>query len=135
MIEPSGRKLAGIFAILLLIALWALLIASASGVIGGWPVLLVPVAAILVAGIRLHCLDTERLLRDGGPRRIACAVPVAKGAEMGWFEHGSTILVFAPPGFALSVTEGEQVRAGVPLMRLPGTDAGSVRRGGLRVVR
>lgn len=36
MIEPSGRKLAGIFGILLLIALWALLIASASGVIGGW---------------------------------------------------------------------------------------------------
>ncbi|MFD1950728.1 archaetidylserine decarboxylase [Sphingomonas arantia] len=91
---------------------------------GGWPVLLVPVAAILVAGIRLHCLDTERLLREGGPRRIACAVPVAKGAEMGWFEHGSTILVFAPPGFALCVAEGEQVRAGVPLMRLPGTDAG-----------
>ena len=40
MIEPSGRKLAGIFGILLLIALWALLIASASGVIGGWPVLI-----------------------------------------------------------------------------------------------
>ena len=36
MIEPSGRKLAGIFGILLLIALWALLIASASAVIGGW---------------------------------------------------------------------------------------------------
>ena len=86
---------------------------------GGWPLLLVPVAAILVAGIRLHCLDTERLLRDGGPRRIDCAVPVAKGAEMGWFEHGSTILLFAPPGFALCVAEGDPVRAGVALMRMP----------------
>ena len=86
---------------------------------GEWPLLLVPVAAILVAGIRLHCLDTEKLLREGGPRRIDCAVPVAKGAEMGWFEHGSTILLFAPPGFDLCVAEGERIRAGVALMRLP----------------
>ena len=26
---------------------------------------------------------------------------VAKGQELGWFEHGSTIIVFAPRGFAL----------------------------------
>ena len=38
--EPSGRKLAGIFAILLLIALWALLIATFAPAIGSWPVLL-----------------------------------------------------------------------------------------------
>ncbi|SFR77374.1 archaetidylserine decarboxylase [Sphingomonas jatrophae] len=81
--------------------------------------LLVPVAAILVAGIRLHFLDTERLLRDGGPRRVACAAEVKRGQEMGWFEHGSTIIVFAPPGFALTdgVGEGRRIRAGEALMR------------------
>ncbi|WP_076068435.1 archaetidylserine decarboxylase [Sphingomonas montana] len=97
---------------------------------GGWPLLLVPVAAILVAGIRLHCLDTEKLLREGGPRRIPCAVSVVKGAEMGWFEHGSTILLFAPKGFALCATEGTQIRAGTALMRLPVRDEGVAGRQG-----
>ena len=39
MTEPSWRKPAGIFLILLLIAAWAALIASLAGAIGGWPVL------------------------------------------------------------------------------------------------
>jgi phosphatidylserine decarboxylase len=40
---------------------------------------------------------------------------------MGWFQHGSTILVFAPRGFRLheSLREGGVVRVGEPLMRLP----------------
>jgi phosphatidylserine decarboxylase len=40
---------------------------------------------------------------------------------MGWFEHGSTIIVFAPDGFALcnNVREGDIIRAGQPLMHLP----------------
>ena len=37
--EPSGRKLAGIALIVALIALWALLVASLSGTVGSWPVL------------------------------------------------------------------------------------------------
>ena len=50
MIEPSGRKLAGISAILALIAIWALLIASHAQVVGGWPVL-VQAIFYLVAGM------------------------------------------------------------------------------------
>ena len=86
---------------------------------GGEPILLVPVAAILVASIRLAFLDTERTLREGGPRRIACDVAVAKGAEMGWFEHGSTIILFTPPDFALAddIREGQPIRAGAALLR------------------
>jgi phosphatidylserine decarboxylase len=46
---------------------------------------------------------------------------VQKGAEMGWFEHGSTIIVFAPRGFTLcdGVREQRIIRMGQPLMRLP----------------
>ena len=36
-----------------------------------------------------------------GAERIACDARLAKGEEMGWFEHGSTIIVFAPPGMTL----------------------------------
>ena len=37
MTEPSWRKPAGIFAILVLIAAWAVLVASLSGTVSGWP--------------------------------------------------------------------------------------------------
>jgi phosphatidylserine decarboxylase len=88
--------------------------------------LLVPVAAVLVASIRLHFLDVRLHLRYRGPNTILCDARLAKGAEMGWFEHGSTILVFAPPGFTLLEPEGARVRAGQALMRLP-TSAGRTR--------
>jgi phosphatidylserine decarboxylase len=40
---------------------------------------------------------------------------------MGWFEQGSTIIVFAPDGFELDpdVREGVTIRMGQALMRLP----------------
>ena len=40
---------------------------------------------------------------------------------MGWFEHGSTIIVFAPRGYALceGIDEGAEIRMGRALMRLP----------------
>jgi phosphatidylserine decarboxylase len=85
----------------------------------GHRLLLVPVAAVLVASIRLHFLDVRMHLRYRGPNVMLCDAPLAKGDEMGWFEHGSTILVFAPPGFILLASEGTTVRAGEALMRLP----------------
>ena len=82
-------------------------------------VLLVPVAAILVAGLRLRFLDAD--LRAGGTRTLACDAALGKGEEMGWFEHGSTIVVLAPPGFTPceGLTEGRRIRMGEPLLRLP----------------
>lgn len=50
MIEPSWRKPVGVFAILALITLWCILIASLSGSVGDWPVL-AQAAFYLVAGI------------------------------------------------------------------------------------
>jgi phosphatidylserine decarboxylase len=80
---------------------------------------LVPVAAILISGIRLHCFDPAHCLRDGAS--MSCDAPAFKGQELGWFEHGSTILVFAPHGYTLAtgVHEGARIRMGEPLMRLP----------------
>jgi phosphatidylserine decarboxylase len=87
----------------------------------GHVVTLVPVAAVLVASIRLHCLDVLLHLGHRGSNVIACDAPFEKGEEMGWFQHGSTIIVFAPGGFALcdTVREGDVIRMGQPLMRLP----------------
>lgn len=87
----------------------------------GHSILLVPVAAILVAGIRLHFAGDGALLREGGARTITTDARLAKGEEMGWFEHGSTIIVIAPSGFALAegIADGARLRAGQALMRLP----------------
>lgn len=87
---------------------------EARTLVAGQPLLIVPVAAILVASIRLHCLDTERTLRDHGPGRTPCTARIGKGEEMGWFEHGSTIILFLPKGMTLAETlvEGEAIRAG-----------------------
>jgi phosphatidylserine decarboxylase len=87
----------------------------------GHMVTLVPVAAILVASIRLHFLDIMLNLKHRGPNVIACDAPFRKGEEMGWFQHGSTIIVFAPDGFSLceNVREGARIRVGQRLMHLP----------------
>jgi len=89
----------------------------------GHVVTLVPVAAILVAGIRLHFLDVLLDQRHGGPSVLPCAASLRKGEEMGWFQHGSTIIVLAPGGFTLAanVAEGRIIRMGQPLLRLPST--------------
>ncbi len=88
---------------------------------GGHPLALVPVAAILVASIRLHFLDVLLHLRWPGPSEMPCDAEVKKGQELGWFEHGSTIIVFAPPGFTLApgLAGGQHIRTGQALMRLP----------------
>ena len=66
----------------------------------GHAVTLVPVAAILVAGIRLRFLDLPlRSASRATGGLFACDATLRKGEEMGWFEHGSTIILFAPEGF------------------------------------
>jgi phosphatidylserine decarboxylase len=85
---------------------------------GGALIALVPVAAILVASIRLRFLDVRLHLRYLGPNLIRCDVPLLRGEQMGWFEHGSTIIVFAPPGlcFTASVRDGARLQMGQALM-------------------
>ena len=80
---------------------------------------LVAVAAVLVASIRLHFLDIVLKAREPGAKVFPCDVGVRKGEELGWFEHGSTIIVLAPEGFTFcdSVRDSARIRAGEPLMR------------------
>jgi phosphatidylserine decarboxylase len=81
-------------------------------------IVLVPVAAVLVASLRLNFIDVLLHLDYRGPHEIDCDADFAKGEEMGWFQHGSTILVFASAGFRLDegVREGTGIRMGSPLM-------------------
>jgi phosphatidylserine decarboxylase len=95
-------------------------------------VTIVPVAAILVASMRLRFLDVLLHLRYPGPNVISCDAGLNRGEEMGWFEHGSTLIVLAPRGVCLSETvlEGERIQMGQPLMRIDQIPAEACGSGG-----
>ena len=78
---------------------------------------LVPVAAILVASIRMHCINLLFHLQYQGPNEIECDVAVHRGEELGWFQHGSTIIIFAPKNYRLlpSLKLGDNIRMGEAL--------------------
>lgn len=82
-------------------------------------IILVPVAAVLVASIRLPFLDPSSNVRAAGPGVHPCHVSFSKGEEMGWFEHGSTIVLLTPPSWepAATLEEGKPIRMGEKLMR------------------
>jgi phosphatidylserine decarboxylase len=84
----------------------------------GTPLVMVPVAAILVASLRLHAVNLMFHVDYEGPNEIPCAVQTYKGQELGWFQHGSTILVFVPPGYKLAegIATGERIKMGQALM-------------------
>jgi phosphatidylserine decarboxylase len=86
---------------------------------GGETLTLVAVAAVLVASVRLHFLDMVVKAQQPGTKVFPCDARAEKGQELGWFEHGSTIIVLAPQGFSFcdNVVEGARIRAGEPLMR------------------
>ena len=75
---------------------------------------LVPVAAILVASIRSALPRHPVASQIPWTQRHGLRCQYRKGAEMGWFQHGSTIIVLAPPGVALCehLVEGQRIRMG-----------------------
>jgi len=79
---------------------------------------LVPVAAILVASMKFHFLPEPLDLTYRGPNRIRCNATLSKGEEMGYFQHGSTILVFASEHYQLSpgINQGHRIRMGEALL-------------------
>jgi phosphatidylserine decarboxylase len=87
----------------------------------GRPVAMVAVAAILVASIRLHFLDLVLRQNRRGARDFTCEKLVLRGEELGWFEHGSTIILFAPAGFKVrpQLRTGDRIRMGEALLEIP----------------
>lgn len=86
-----------------------------------YPITLVPVAAVLVASIKLHWLTGLLHLKYRGPNVMHTKAHFKKGDEMGWFQHGSTIIVFAPSSFEFAdgISEGTHIKMGQALMQLP----------------
>jgi len=82
------------------------------------PVTLVPVAAVLVASMRFGFLAKPLDLRYRGPNRIECDARFERGDELGWFEHGSTIVMLAGPGLRLApgLATGNTIRMGERLL-------------------
>ena len=82
-------------------------------------VALVAVAAILVASMRFDGLRNPLNLRHRGPNIIPFPRHFSKGEEIGYFEHGSTILMFANGSFsfATNVRSGQVIRMGQALLR------------------
>ncbi|MDX2010977.1 MAG: archaetidylserine decarboxylase [Myxococcaceae bacterium] len=85
----------------------------------GGALTMVPVAAILVASMRFTFVDTPLTLEHRGARFFGCDASVSKGDELGRFEAGSTIILFASGDFefAPDLRTGDVVRVGEPLLR------------------
>lgn len=79
---------------------------------------LVPVAAVLVACMKFNFLSKALHLRYQGPNQLSCDAKFTKGDEMGYFEHGSTIILFATSNYQLckNITTGTRVNMGQALM-------------------
>ncbi|MCB1878108.1 MAG: phosphatidylserine decarboxylase [Chromatiales bacterium] len=79
---------------------------------------LVAVAAVLVASMRFEGLDQTLDLRYRGPNRIDMGRDYVRGQEIGHFQQGSTILIFATRNYRLRkrLVSGDIVRMGQPLL-------------------
>jgi phosphatidylserine decarboxylase len=80
---------------------------------------MVPVAAIWVAGIRVHALQDFAWHDTAEPIALPMPPVYAKGQEMGWFEHGSTIVMIVPRGYELvhGWKDGDRLKMGQALLR------------------
>ncbi len=79
---------------------------------------LVPVAAILVASMQFHGLHGPLTIDYAGPKSLKLDRSFSKGDEMGYFEHGSTVVLFASKDYAFTaqLVQGEIIRMGQPLL-------------------
>ena len=79
---------------------------------------LVPVAAILVACMKFNFLSKPLDIKYKGPNQINCNAKFNKGDEMGYFQHGSTIILFATANYKLcdTIETGKRINMGEPLL-------------------
>lgn len=80
--------------------------------------MLVPVAAVLVASLQLHGLDYPLNLKYQGSNEIALQREFHKGDELGYFQHGSSIVILAkgPVSLAAGIRAGDTIRVGEALL-------------------
>lgn len=79
---------------------------------------LVPVAAILVASMKFNFLPETLSLKYKGPNLLHCDAAFKKGDEMGYFQHGSTIILFATNNYMLcdNIQPGHAIKMGQALL-------------------
>lgn len=79
---------------------------------------LVPVAAILVACMKFNFLPKPLDIKYKGPNYIHCNARFSKGDEMGYFQHGSTIILFATKNyeFCEGIENSQRVNMGQALL-------------------
>jgi phosphatidylserine decarboxylase len=79
---------------------------------------LVPVAAVLVACMKFNFIKNKLDLKYKGPNQIKCNAKFKKGDEMGYFQHGSTIILFATANYQFcdDIKEGKRVNVGQALL-------------------
>lgn len=79
---------------------------------------LVPVAAILVACMKFNFLPKPLDIKYKGPNHIQCNARFNKGDEMGYFQHGSTIILFATGNYELckGIATGQRINMGEALL-------------------
>lgn len=78
---------------------------------------MVPVAAILVASMKFHYLNDTLDLKYKGSNTIPCNTSFNKGDDLGYFQHGSTVIMFATNNVKISETiiEGNRIQMGEEL--------------------
>ena len=83
-------------------------------------VTLVPVAAILVASLKLDALESALDMNWRGPGVLSCHARYRKGEQMGYFQHGSTIIVLTSANYEIEagIETGATIRMGQPLLRV-----------------
>lgn len=80
---------------------------------------MIPVAAVLVASMRFTFSDLHLHLGYRGPTQTDLNAKLTRGDDMGWFEHGSTIICLIPPDWKYSGPEtGQRIKTGQSLFTL-----------------
>lgn len=77
----------------------------------------IPIAAIAVASLKLHSIKDDLDMHYSGPTDIAPHDNYKRGEEMGYFQHGSTIIVLASDNhdFHPDISINKLMRMGQPI--------------------
>ena len=85
----------------------------------GPPLVLVAVGAILVGSVQLHFVEPRPGRDDRAPSHVPCRAAFRRGEELGYFHHGSTIIVITTSALTLdgSIRQGSRIQMGQRLLR------------------